>query len=1284
MKRADLIKRTGLCMLLIALAVPQLAHAAISDSEELTQIGQAGTGAGQIDRPVGLASDPVSGHLFVVEDGNKRVSEFTPWGSFVKAFGFDVAPGAVNEEQELRVSATAGSFKLMFEGSMTSNLPFNASAEQVEGALTALPPIGPNGVTVRGVMGTPDGTTPYVHIVSFKGSLAASEVVELKAVDGTPSLDGQIVVRTRANGAPAGVGPESCTAESGCKAGVGGPAAGQLSGASGVTVDEGGNVYLREVSGLRVQKFDAAGRFQLMFGGGVNKTTGADLCTAVSGNECGIGTPGTGSGEFALEPGEGIAFCAPSVRCGPAGAVAVADVGRIQRFSLDGDYLGELAVPGEVVQGLALDTSGDDLYVALLGKGGIRKLDWLTGSELGPPREGSRAMATGRNGELFTTSEVKVVREFDDAGTPLSPSSCCEAALQPPPNETQPFSLIALGTNGAGDLHVANIGQLASLIRVFGPPPLDFEGPPPAPPEIQAQFASSVRKDGARVAALIDPHFFSDTKYYVQYGTAACSAGGCTVERPGPPRLLLSSKVSSGAVRTADIFLEGLTSGVTYYYRFVTESTGGGPVVGPEASFTTPDPLPQPSCPNDVFRGGPSSRLPDCRAYEMVSPVDKNNGDIKTLVDFVGYDTNLSQSAEDGNAFTYSSSRSFGSPIGAPLTNQYMARRIWSSMAINAGQGPGATINTNGDAAGNPYRLFSNDLCMGWFVVAAEPLLDPPRDFSNYQNVYRRDFCGGTGDEALLPEKPTVPLNAFNPELQGVSADGRAAIVRVKDKLTPDAASGVWQTYYAAGGDLKLICKLPDGSPITGHCSGGTGLEFSKDLSPAELNRSSNVTGAISDDGQKVYWTDSGSKESGTGAIYLRIRPGKPQGSGGKCEPNKACTVKVSGTKTPQASRFLAANPDGSKALFEVSAGALAGDLYIFDANSGNSTLIAGEVLGLAAASKDLSRVYFASEEAIAPGSVSGQPNLYLAAGKARTFIATLSKADVAPVDIFSNTAPAPYFHVARTSTDGAVLAFISNRSLTGYDNADLASRVPDSEVYLYEVGTAGPVCISCNPSGARPQGRVVKRTNNVPGSLAAAGLLPVSFNMLYTPRALSADGQRLFFESFDALVPRDVNAAKDVYEWVGAAGRDACVRLGSELYVPAARGCLSLISSGESPEDSNFADASASGDDVFFITNASLVPQDPGLFDAYDARVNGGLASPVPVPECQGETCKPPVTAPNDSTPASSTYSGPGNLKQKTTKKHKHKKGKRHKSGKRHKARKHHKRATQAARGSE
>jgi len=47
----------------------------------------------------------------------------------------------------------------------------------------------------------------------------------------------------------------------------------------------------------------------------------------------------------------------------------------------------------------------------------------------------------------------------------------------------------------------------------------------------------------------------------------------------------------------------------------------------------------------------------------------------------------------------------------------------------------------------------------------------------------------------------------------------------------------------------------------------------------------------------------------------------------------------------------------------------------------------------------------------------------------------------------------------------------MSSRSLTGYDNRDLASDAADEEVYLYDDASGALGCPSCNPTGARPVG---------------------------------------------------------------------------------------------------------------------------------------------------------------------------------------------------------------------
>jgi hypothetical protein len=288
-----------------------------------------------------------------------------------------------------------------------------------------------------------------------------------------------------------------------------------------------------------------------------------------------------------------------------------------------------------------------------------------------------------------------------------------------------------------------------------------------------------------------------------------------------------------------------------------------------------------------------------------------------------------------------------------------------------------------------------------------------------------------------------------------------------------------------------------------------------------------------------------------------------------------------------------------------------------------------------------------------------------------------------------SDVSAVPILHSARASADGRRLIFISTEAQTGYDNTDAASSLPcgvkegtiqgkcDSEVFSYAVGSAGPVCLSCNPSGALPEGRNFKVNQSSDSSLQAAALIPLPTSQLHAPRAINANGDRVFFNAYDSLTPRDTNGKQDVYEWQPASDASECAAAGAEQYVAASQGCLSLISSGESPSDSEFLDASGDGSDVFFVTNASLLPQDPGLYDVYDARVNGGFPQPASAAACEGEACQGPLRPPNDPTPASATFNGAGNVKEAAAKKRHgkkkhHAKQAKHKESKSSKSRKH------------
>jgi hypothetical protein len=1255
------------------------ANAAVTESEELATFGSLGSGAGQLNVTRGMASDPINGHLFVQDVGNNRIDEFTPWGTFVKAFGWGVSRGPVDEQQEVRVQGTEGEFKLSFEGAETGPIPLGASAEQVEEELQGLAGIGAGNVSVTEVPGVLGGSTPFIYTATFEGALAATDVGPLGQA-GSSSLT--VVARTVVDGSSASAGLQACTTASGCGEGQEGDEPGQLLGSSGLAVDAAGRIYARESQNNRVQVFSPSGQFLLMFGEGVDKTSGGNICTAedvkVAGDTCGSGGAGTAADSFAA--GLGIAI-------GQAGEIFLPDEGRIQVFASDGSFLRTIAVPGKQIVSLRLDPNSEGFYATFASEEGVSSLSKtgvITGSCVIPKlRPAAGQFAVDPGGDLDAIAQLPSSAEVgaEPRGRIQVFKTGCELSNELARAPESPihgvfYELTGASTNSIGDLAVASLfSGVGNFIQTFGPAPVNFESPPPAAPTVVKGFSRSIQTTSAELGAFINPHFWTDTRFYVEYGTGECAEGACQSIAPSPSGLLVGGSATNSIVRSPGIPVTGLTPGTTYHYRVVAQSSGGGPVDGGEGTFTTaPAGLPpKTTCTNQVFRSGLSANLSDCRAYEMVSPVDKNNGDIFSLVNSTGFLTALSKSSNDGAKFTYSSYRSFGAPAGAPFTNQYIATRAegegWNSESISA------PIGSNGlhiFQLDTQDRVFTPNLCFSLLDTASEPPLAPGAGAAGY-SPYARSNCSGGSYESLIHEEPPAAGVSLNVEFQGLSADGSVAVFRGPYRLTEDATSGFQQTYVTGrGGPQRSVCILPDGEAWPKSCSAGT---TPNNTTTNFQDRYGTVTNALSTDGHLLYWTasepdpseDEGTIQAGSGQVYLRENPAEPQSaiSGGVCtEPEMACTIKVSGTVSSGSARFFAASPDGSQAIFELTGGTKDGNLYIYEAGGG-STLIAGKVIGVAGFSENLSTVYFVSEQKIGGEGVAGSPNLYVSQEGSVEFIATLSATDAAHRgNIPSDANVAPIFHAAQASADGTALAFISTASLIGYDNTDAASAIPcgsqqsskvgvcDSEVYIYRVGSIGPVCISCDPSGAQPTGRLIQGPGSSTESLATAASIPAPNYQLVTPHVISADGRRVFFDSFDALVPRDQNGAEDVYEWEAAGSSKQCVEAGAERYVAAAEGCLSLISTGESPKDSEFLDASPGGRDAFFSTAQSLLPQDPGETDVYDAREGGGFpAAANPAPPCEGEACQAKSSAPGSPAPQSSGI-GPGNPKSKVCRK--------------------------------
>ena len=750
-------------------------------------------------------------------------------------------------------------------------------------------------------------------------------------------------------------------------------------------------------------------------------------------------------------------------------------------------------------------------------------------------------------------------------------------------------------------------------------------------PVLADVWTSSVVRTEATLKAKINPEG-NATTYRIEWGPTA-AYGSSTAEL---------NVGGNKALHTVSTTFTGLNPDSTYHWRIVV-TNAVAVNEGPDLAFTTyPTVSLDTSCPNQAFRIGPAASLPDCRGYEMVSPIDKNGGDITTKCNYNCNLTAHNQASLDGGKVTYSSYKSFGDAVSSNYSNQYIATRNgagWATHAISPPRPEGGIYPEYSPLydIDVQFKAFTDDLSAAWlYDDGLQPLT--PDALTNSINIYQRDNQSG-GYSALTTTVPTSvnedPRNLGVPEFEGYSASGSHAVFSAEAALTGDAAPGTKrQLYDSSGGQLHLVSVLPNGTanPNPSLAGGPEGTRNAHE-------RTGTLYHAVSDDGARIYWTATPS--TGAGRIYVRENPGEPQsalnGSGECTEPTRACTIPVSESVPGGAeASFWTASTDGEKALFstfssEASLKASEASLYEFDLASQSATLLSEKVSGVLGASDDLSYVYFYSKEALAPGATKGESNLYLSQGGLLTFVATTA----------NGSERAPIRRAVRITPDGRNIAFETARRQPGYDNTDGITGKLDIEVYTYDADSETLTCVSCNPSGARPIGGLRHNPYTVPGTIPynsntapAAAYLSTAENQVYSPRDLSDDGSRLFFNSYDPLLPGDNNGELDVYQWE-AQGAGTCGDPG---------GCLGLISSGAGSYKSEFIDASADGSDVFFETDCSLVAEDPGLVDIYDARIEGGFKPPSADLACVGDACQPAPEAPRFASPASANFRGAGN----------------------------------------
>lgn len=1033
---------------------------------------------------------------------------------------------------------------------------------------------------------------------------------------------------------------------------------GSFSDPRSIAVDEStGSVYVVDPNNANVQKFDADGNPADFSALGSNVLDGASA--GVEGSQIAVDQSGgasngriyvvnnaaarvvdifSPSGEHLGQlNGRGVPlglFLNPcGVAVGGDGAVFVVEAATNDQLTIyrygpsasvvaESDWNAGLRTPGSkgAPCAVALDGSGH-IYAATVPTGPVMRYNVsqfsapllepnkVEGTEVAPF---ATALAIDRtNGDVYV-DHGNAIAQYDESGLLLG--TFAESDL----SESHGVAI----NSSTGDVYATD--SAFATAKLFG-------APPPAPPTIDHQRTEQVHSTSAKLLADVGPEGHATT-YHAEYGTA----GPCSVPASACVATPEQSAGLGFSAVTASAQISGLSPDTVYHYRLIAENAHGI-VAGPDLTFRTYPTI--------------SSFLPpDNRAYERVSPADTNGYPVAPL--------GVRSASTAGEEVLFQLTKGVAPGTAAGVVGDVLGATRgaggWSSKSLV----PNVPVESQFFGDVPSIRAFSEDLTENVVATPARltadaPVIEPPLFGAHAKNLYLQGPDGAY--HVLNPLHPGASFEVGTPDLSHI------VFGSVRPQIDdPDIPDFQGQLYEWAEGSLRLASVGPDGMPMVGE------------LSVGGSNGTLGLQHPISADGSRFFFHVKGGIDSKYGQIYVR--------------ENGSSTTHVNASQRippdpngPLPALFLAADAaHGARAIFTsceqltadstassnlaVSGGGTCSifggtrqpgnvsDLYLYDAENDDLTdLTTGDpsgadVSGFIGASDDLGRIYFTARGVLAPGASPGQLNVYLWDHGTTSFVgaglfATIhseplgSAVNLVQDDHNGSFAAASLlFPASRVSANGRYLLLTLRADLTGYDNSGPDCPLDESdpgsigrqcaEVYRYDAETARLDCLSCPASGIRSSGDSQLFSHE---NLFADGAnTPPPNNIL-------ADGTA-YFETPNRLVAEDTNAAVDVYQF-----KD---------------GELRLISNGAKAGGGRFAEATPDGSDVFFTTPAQLVSSDrDALVDLYDARVGGGFPQPTAPPDCEGDACAPPPVVPNDATPSSSTFSGPGNLNAKKKK---------------------------------
>jgi len=447
-----------------------------------------------------------------------------------------------------------------------------------------------------------------------------------------------------------------CAAVCGCLASAGASAAqtrvlkrtfGALTDPQGVGVDQtNGAVYVAEAGSDRVQEFTGEGTFLLMFGGKVNKTAVTmggtqaeqDVCSAISGDECQAGTPGSAPGSFTKaefvavdnDPGSssfhdvyvadtgdnvvskftpegalveswgvGGQLNGSSTTSGSFGEIAGIAVGatgtlyvlntgdEVFKFEPDSAFASEFELKtefsGVASVGFAVDGAGD-LFKATPGGSLIEfgpsgnELVFITNFETE-----SRVFTVEQEGDLFFADPNGTLGhyEFNGGGEIVEPGGgTCKAGCAPTDSVAVGFVGSGIGVaSSGGDSYLANASE--GDVAQYGP----LVTIPDASTDPASEFTPT--GTGAQLNGTVNPDGLVVSECEFEYGTTT-SYGSLAACEPTPGEGVghIGKGTEPVEVHAA---ISGLTPGATYHVR-LRAANENGPNLGEDEHFETPPP----------------------------------------------------------------------------------------------------------------------------------------------------------------------------------------------------------------------------------------------------------------------------------------------------------------------------------------------------------------------------------------------------------------------------------------------------------------------------------------------------------------------------------------------------------------------------------------------------------------------------------------------------------------------------------------------------------------------